>query len=205
MHLRINDVTVSPSRVDELGEVLANKALPVVIAQKGSQGLLCAADRATGNCVIVSLWDSRESLDGSEKAIASIRSATVDAVDAQLNGITVAEVLREVRVQPTKVGSRTRVVRLSGPAGNTGKMVDFYNDVAVPRLESQTGFLNGRLIREVEKDSSFSAVSHWADIASLESSEKNSASLRDEVATAIPGTSIERVSTAEIILIELTS
>ena len=35
MHLRINDVTVSPARVDELGDVLSNKALPVVRAQKG--------------------------------------------------------------------------------------------------------------------------------------------------------------------------
>lgn len=205
MHLRINDVTVSPSRVDELGEVLANKALPVVIAQKGSQGMLCAADRATGNCAIVSMWDSKESLDGSENAIASIRNATVDAVDAQLNGITVAEVLSEARAQPSKVGSCARVVRISASALNTEQMVEFYNSVAVPRLQAQAGFLNARLIREVEQDGRFSAVSHWADAGALESSEKSSASLRDEVASAIPGSSIERVSTSEIILIELTS
>ena len=100
MHLRINDVTVSPGRVDELGRVLHDKALPVVINEKGCQGLLCVADRAVGNCTIVSLWDSRESLDASEKAVASIRSETVDAVDAQLNSIGIAEVLSEVRTRP---------------------------------------------------------------------------------------------------------
>jgi quinol monooxygenase YgiN len=205
MHLRINDVTVSPARVDELREVLSNKALPVVIAQRGCQGLLCAADRATGNCAIVSLWDSKASLEASEKAIASIRSATVDAVDAQLNSVVIAEVLREVRLRPSQVGTRTRVVRLVAPAGTADKMLDFYDTEAVPRLESQPGFLNARLIREVEHDGRFAAVSHWADAAALESSEKNSTALRDQVAQAIAGTSIDRVSTSEIILTEVTT
>ncbi len=205
MHLRINDVTVSPARVDELGELLANKALPVVIAQKGCRGLLCAADRATGNCAIVSLWDSQESLDGSERAIASIRSETVDAVGAELNSITVAEVLREVRVLPSQVGSQARVVRLTAPPGSAGKLLDFYETEAAPRLESQPGFLNGRLIQEVEDGGRFAAVSHWADAAALEASEANSAALRDQVVTAVAGTSIERALASEIILIELTT
>jgi quinol monooxygenase YgiN len=205
MHLRINDVTVSPTRVDELRDVLSNKALPVVIAQKGCQGLLCAADRTTGNCAIVSLWDSKASLDASEKTIASIRSETVDTVDAQLNSVVIAEVLREVRVHPSRVGTRTRVVRLAAAAGNTDKMVEFYETEAIPRLESQAGFLNARLIREVDQDGRFAAVSHWADAKALEASEKNSTGLRDQVAKAIAGTSIERVSTSEIILTELTT
>ena len=205
MHIRINDVTVSPSRVDELGEVLANKALPVVKAQSGYQGLLCAADRATGNCNIVSLWDTRESLDGSEKAIASIRSETVDAVGAQLNSISISEVLREVRVRPSQVGSRVRVVRLTAPAGSADKMLDFYDTEAAPRLKSQTGFLNSRLVRDVDQDGRFAAVSHWSDSTALEASDKNSAALRDQVATKITGTAVESVSTYEVIQIELTT
>jgi len=202
MHLRINEVTVSPARVDELGRVLSDKALPVVINERGNQGMLCVADRATGNCTIVSLWDSRASLDASEKAIASIRSETVDAVDAQLNSIGIAEVLREVRVRPSQVGSRSRVVRITAPAGSTDALVDFYDTVATPRLEAEPGFLNARFIRDVESGR-FAAVSHWTDVAALEVSDKTSGSLRDQVAKAIPGTTIERVTTAEIILIEL--
>jgi quinol monooxygenase YgiN len=203
MHLRINEVTVSPARVDELGDVLSNKAQPVVLEQKGCQGLLCAADRATGNCAIVSLWDTRASLDASEKAIASIRSATVDALDATLNSITIAEVLRQVTVRPSQVGTRTRVVRLVAPAGSADKVLEFYNAEAVPRLEGQTGFLNSRLIRDTAEDGRFSAVSHWADAAALEASETNSVALRDQVAKAIAGTSVESVTNSEIILIEL--
>jgi len=205
MHVRINDITVSPGRVDELGDVLSNKALPVVIAQKGCQGLVCLADRATGNCAIVSLWDSKESLEASEKAIASIRSATVDALDAKLNSIVIAEVLREVTDRPSQVGARSRNVRLVAPAGSASKMLDFYESEAVPRLQAQPGFLNSRLIRDVEHDGQFNSVTHWADAAALESSEKSSVALRDLVAKAIPGTSIERVSTSEIILVERTT
>jgi len=202
MHVRINNVTVSPTRVDELREVLSNKALPIVIAQKGCEGLLCAADRTTGNCAIVSMWKSKASLQASEQAIASIRSATVDAVDAQLDSIVIAEVLREIKLRPSQVGTRTRVVSITAPAGDTDKLVDFYDTEAIPRLEAQAGFLNGRLIHELEDDGRFAAVSHWADATALASSEKNSSSLRDQVTKAIPRASIERVSTAEIILLE---
>jgi quinol monooxygenase YgiN len=205
MHLRINDVTVSPGRVDELGRVLHDKALPVVINEKGCQGLLCVADRSTGNCTIVSLWDSRESLDASEKAVASIRSETVDAVDAKLNSIGIAEVLSEVRTRPSQVGSRSRVVRITAPAGSTDKLVDFYNNVAVPRLEAEPGFLNARFTRAVDNDGRFAAVSHWTDAAALETSETTSGSLREQVGKAVSGAAIERVSTAELILIELTT
>ena len=203
MHIRINDVTVSPTRVDELGEVLANKALPVVAAQGGYRGLLCAADRATGECNIVSFWDSLESVDASEKAIASIRSETVDAVGAQLNNISIAEVLREVRVRPSQVGSRTRVVRLRAPAGSAEQLLNFYESEAIPRLESQPGFLNSRLVRQLTDEGAFAAVSHWTDAAVLEASEKSSSTLREQVVETIPGASIEGISTAEIILIEL--
>jgi quinol monooxygenase YgiN len=205
MHLRINDITVSPARIDELVDVLTNKALPVVREQKGSLGVLCVADRATGNCAIVSRWDSRESLDASEKAIASIRAATVDALDAQLNNIVIAEVLREVSGRPSQVGSRSRAVRLTAPAASVAQLLDFYDNVGIPRLKAQTGFLNARLIRDVEEDTRFVAVSHWSDAAALESSEKNSADLREEATKTIAGATIETVSTSEIVLVELTT
>ena len=205
MHLRINDVTVSPARVDELGDVLSNKALPVVMQQEGCQGLMCAADRATGNCAIVSMWDSKKSLDASEKAIATIRSETIDAVGAQLNSIIIAEVLREVRVSPSQAGSQSRAVRITAPAGRADEVLDFYDKEAIPSLETQPGFLNARLIRDVETDGRFVAVSHWTDAAALEASDKTSASLRERVAKAIAGTAIERVSTAEIILMRRTT
>lgn len=203
MHLRINEVTVSPARVDELGGVLSNKALPVVLEQDGCRGLLCAASRTTGDCAIVSLWDTRESLDASEEAIANIRGETVDVVGAQLNSIMVAEVLREVRVLPSQVGTRSRVVRITARGDSADDMLEFYESEAVPRLEAQPGFLNARLIRDVDNDERFAAVSHWIDADALEASDKMSGSLREQVTGAIPGTAIERVSTAEIIFIQL--
>ena len=124
MHLRINDVTVPPARIDELAEVLSNKALPVVRAQKGYAVMSFAADRGTGSCAIVSAWDSKEALDASEQAIASIRGETVDAVAGKLNSIQLAEVLREVRVSPSQVGSRARVVRLAAPGGSADELVE---------------------------------------------------------------------------------
>ncbi len=202
MHLRINDVTVAPGRVDELGEVVLNKALPVVAAESGYRGLTCSADRTTGNCAIVSLWDTREALDGSERAVASIRSATIDAVDATLNSLVIAEILREVRVGDSLVGTRTRAVRLSAPADSAEALVDFYDSEAVPRLKMQAGFLNARLIRDTANGEHFVAVSHWRHAAALEGSDVNSKALRELVTTAVPGASIEQVSTGEIILIE---
>ena len=125
MFLRINDVTVAKGRVDELRDVLSNKALPVVVDQKGCRALLCAADRATGNCAIVSMWDSKRSLEASEKAIASIRSATVDAVDAKLNSVVIAEVLREITIRPSHVGCHDARGADHGSGSEGGRVARF--------------------------------------------------------------------------------
>ena len=63
--------------------------------------------------------------------------------------------------------------------------------------------MSSRLIRELEHDGRFAAVSHWTDMAALSSSEKSSAPLREQVADSIAGAAIERVSTSEIVLAEL--
>jgi hypothetical protein len=55
----------------------------------------------------------------------------------------------------------------------------------------------------VENDGRFAAVSHWTDAAALEASDTTSGSLREQLGNAISGAAIERVATAEIILIEL--
>jgi heme-degrading monooxygenase HmoA len=202
MHLRITEVTVAPARVDELAEVLSNKTLPMVRELDGWQGVLCAADRATGKSNIVSMWASKEALEASEDPIASIRSETVDALDAELRGVSRAEVVREVRAAPSQVGASVRVVRVSCPTGSTDALVGFYEDEVLPRVQSQAGFVTGRLIRDLEDPTRFAAVSHWADAAAASASEQTSAALRERVPTAVQGASIEGVTTAEIVLIE---
>jgi quinol monooxygenase YgiN len=204
MHLRINDVGVPTSEVDELAEVLSNKALPVVVAEPGCLGMLYAADRRTGDCAIVSMWDSRESLDQSERAIASIRSAVLSAVTGTLYRLIIADVLREVRTADTTVGSYSRVVRLHTRPGNAAALDEFYAEEAIPRLSEQAGFLNGRLVRDVQNDGAFIAVSHWTGPTALDASEANSKALRDRVAEAVPGTMIDKVTTSEILLFERT-
>jgi quinol monooxygenase YgiN len=201
MFVRIDDVTVGAGRVDELRDVLSNNA-PVMIGQEGCEGLSCSADRATGSCAIVSLWDSKRSLERSAHTIAAIRTATVEAVDAELEGIVIAEVLREFKVRPTHVGAQARVVRIAAPAGKADGLVDFYDAEVVPRLRSQPGFLNSLLIRDLEHHGRFSAVSHWTDADALKSSDTSTA-VREQITKT--GAAIERISTSEIILADRTT
>lgn len=202
MHLRINDVIVPKSQVDELGEVLSNKALPVVAAEDGYVGLLYTADRMTGSCAIVSMWETLDALEASERAVASIRSAVLEAVTGTLNSLTIADVVREVRATDSRVGNRTRAVRLTTRHGNDDALIAFYEAEAVPRLQSQPGFLNARLVRDLDHEGKFIAVSHWQDADALEDSDATSAGLREAVAEAVPGTVIDRVTTGKILLLE---
>lgn len=202
MHLRINDVIVPKSEIDELGEVLANKALPVVAAEEGYRGLMYVADRTSGNCAIVSMWDTREAMDASEHAIASIRKAVLEAVTGTLNALIIADVMREVRTVDSQVGNRTRAVRVTARPGSADALLAFYDEEAVPRLQGQPGFLNARLIRDLDHDGKFIAVSHWENADALEDSEAISASLREKVASAVSGATVERVTTSKILLLE---
>jgi heme-degrading monooxygenase HmoA len=58
MHARVTTVQLRPDKVDDSIALYQQEILPVITAQPGYQGVYLFTDRATGNGVSITLWNS---------------------------------------------------------------------------------------------------------------------------------------------------
>jgi hypothetical protein len=60
MFIRIAQGSSDPSRADEIGALIREMGLPAMRQLPGIRNLYAGVDRATGQGVIVSVWDTEE-------------------------------------------------------------------------------------------------------------------------------------------------
>ena len=58
MHARVTTLHIRPDKVDETVALFQQQIMPVVKAQAGYQGIQLLVDRATGNGMAISFWNS---------------------------------------------------------------------------------------------------------------------------------------------------
>jgi hypothetical protein len=82
MYARHVTVHGSPDRVDQAVESVRNDVLPVLRECAGFKGQLLLVDRAKGEAIGISLWDTEENMRSSEDKVAASRQQTADRVGA---------------------------------------------------------------------------------------------------------------------------
>jgi heme-degrading monooxygenase HmoA len=74
MHARVTRSRVSPERIDESIAWFERSALPRARSTPGFAGAIELYDRETGAGLTVTLWETKEARDESERLAATIRS-----------------------------------------------------------------------------------------------------------------------------------
>jgi hypothetical protein len=82
MYARHVTVHGSPERIDEAVESVRSNVLPVLQGCSGFKGQLLLIDRAKGEAIGISLWDTEENMNASEERVAAARRQTADQVGA---------------------------------------------------------------------------------------------------------------------------
>jgi hypothetical protein len=82
MYARHVTVHGSPNRIDKAVESVRNNVLPVLQGCAGFKGQLFLIDRAKGEAIGISLWDTEENMNASEDKVAAARQKTADQVGA---------------------------------------------------------------------------------------------------------------------------
>ncbi len=67
MHARHSTLQVSPEKIDDMLARLREEQIPLLREQPGYKGYTIHADRASGNVVGISYWESEEDLRASEE------------------------------------------------------------------------------------------------------------------------------------------
>jgi heme-degrading monooxygenase HmoA len=66
MHARVATITLHRDKIDECIRIFRSSIMPEAKKQKGFSDLLLLTDRANGNCIVLSLWNSETDLKASE-------------------------------------------------------------------------------------------------------------------------------------------
>ncbi len=82
MHARHVTVRGSADKLDEAVNSVREHVVPVLKECSGFRGQLLLVDRASGEAIGISLWDSEEEMNASEEKVAASRQQTADRVDA---------------------------------------------------------------------------------------------------------------------------
>ena len=90
--LRVTRCTFDTSKVDQLASDMRNEAVPAVRALAGARALTAGVDRATGEGVVTSVWDSAANREASDSALDSLRRRIFEAAGAQQPEVSLYEV-----------------------------------------------------------------------------------------------------------------
>ena len=82
MYARHVTVHGSPEHVDDAVQSVRDKVLPVLQGCDGFKGQLLLVDRAKGEAIGISLWDTEANMNASEDKVAAARQHTADQVGA---------------------------------------------------------------------------------------------------------------------------
>lgn len=82
MHARHVTVHGSPEKVDAAVASVRDHVLPVLRDCAGFKGQLLLVDRAKGEAIGISLWDSEQNMLDSEQKVNAVRQQTADEVGA---------------------------------------------------------------------------------------------------------------------------
>ena len=83
MYARHVTVKGDPHRVDEVVRTQQNVVLPVLRDCVGFKAQLVLLDRAGGEAIGISLWDTEENMSASEEKVKAARQQVADSLEAE--------------------------------------------------------------------------------------------------------------------------
>jgi heme-degrading monooxygenase HmoA len=188
MYVRANQVSVDPSRVDDLIRFVADEVLPVSRQQRDTRGLAMGIDRETGRCSIVSFWDDLDAVRASESNVAMLRDEAAKRFGATFDVMVLEEVETRM-VEPPEAGCWNRVSLLDVDPSAIDAATDAFRVSTLPALEAMTGFCAAVMCVDREHGRAV-AVTTWRDHDALRSGTERANSLREEIRDKAQGTII---------------
>jgi heme-degrading monooxygenase HmoA len=90
---RVSTFEGDASRIDEATKTSIENILPKAREMSGWKGVFSLADRASGTVILVTLWDSPESMQASEEQGEKLRSENAEAGAGTIKGVDRYEVV----------------------------------------------------------------------------------------------------------------
>ena len=66
--MRLLRIQIKADRIDEAASLFEESVIPLCKTQKGHKGAYFLADRKTGNCIPITVWESEEAMIATERS-----------------------------------------------------------------------------------------------------------------------------------------
>ena len=93
MYARVTTTQAQPDKADEAARVIKDQVIPSAQQIAGFKGGLWLIDRASGNGLTVTLYETQDALRASEAAAAKIRQDSVNQLGADLVSVETYELV----------------------------------------------------------------------------------------------------------------
>ncbi len=183
-----------PDKVGDL--VVALRPSIDAIAQcAGYQGAAVLANRESGAAVVITYWESAETMQASEE----VASGTRAAVTSRLPSLKITVV--QERSAPPQANTVVRTTDIRVPPDKLDQLVAFVRDRSLPLGRAQAGFRAG-LVSINRATGRAVLATIWDSAAALEAADVVLAPVREQARAAIPGQSVN-VAIYEVVLAEI--
>ena len=183
MYARSTTFEGMPENTDAGIAFLKNEAAPMLESMEGCRGLSLIVDRATGQCIATTSWETEELMHSSNEQLRPIRDRGRDI----LGGSIQVDVWEIAVMHRTHHGERCRVNWLRG---NLDAMAETFRIAILPSLEQTEGFCSASLLMNRESGLGC-ATTVWQDRAAMEASRSSADSMRNRAATDAGGEIVE--------------
>jgi heme-degrading monooxygenase HmoA len=208
MHASLTTVRDGGPEVSTTARMAAESMLTWLREFEGYRGLLVLGDPETGNCRIVSMWDSLEALDRSDKGRREVRDSMIAAAGARLESVDryqlfLGENFPTGRADQPGDGPTPAVVRFTmfaGPPASIEEGLRTFRDDLVDWFRDATGFRGWLALLDVPRGRSV-GVTFWATPEALDDDAASGASLRNETAAGLD-TEVTSVERYEVVMID---
>jgi quinol monooxygenase YgiN len=200
VYARSTTVKAQRDTIDEGIAQVRDEVLPAVTGMTGCFGLSMLVDRASGECIVTTSWESEEAMHATAEMVKPLR----DRATRILSGVASVqewEIAVMHREQPAAEASCARVTWLSMDPAGTDNALDVYRMTVLPALREMSGFCSASLMIDRANGMAVSTAA-FADHASLEASRATGDELRRSTSAEL-GAKILDVHEYDLVLAHL--
>ena len=145
MYARSITIMGDPGRMDDGIAYVRDEVMPTITAMDGCVGLSMLVDRASGQCIVTSSWQSEETMRASDLHLAPIRRRGGEVMGGSPR-VEEWEVAVMHRDHGAPEGSCCRVTWMRLNHGGFDRGIALYKSAMLPEMESLEGFCSASLL-----------------------------------------------------------
>jgi hypothetical protein len=187
MQARRTVTKAPPEQADKAKDIIETSLLPKAKDLPGFSGGYWLIDRATGQGLTFTFFDTKENLEASAARAGQLRSDAMRDIGAELVEVGHFEVAADTGQKVHRGASHARVLNFEGDPARLGEGIKMIQERVIPAVRGLPGFVGGFWLADREKGKGV-GVTLFDSAASLAASRDQAAKIRAQTAGQMPGT-----------------